>query len=410
MTVVLKSNLFNKFMKTVITKLGDKVKFKKKLLFLKNVYIDMISNLTELNFLNYYKDVNYYYSEIILNMNELKTDIDLLINEIDIHKMKYYKILKLRKRILTIMQYVTPKDINTILRLYHINWEKIYNIEERNQIDLYINYIRPVYLCDCNIHKEVQNENSQNTSIMELNNNVIRNIIIHNIVEVSDNTIYDNEEIKVNNVFNIEDCKYILEYSKIVLQKNEKAISLIENKYGCSLFLKIDDNYIVIQGIFKDDLFKMSLENNYAREVINNHIKHIKTDLINIPEYFYESYFDIINLRDKLTITSKQLSEEIKKKYNDFKNIQEKPLMLLINEFLLGSKYRKIDILTLFLISNDDDQRIGYILFDIFKSKDKKNIITEIYNTLHYTIRNKLDLAKKNLSSCVESKKQLTLL
>ena len=40
---------------------------------------------------------------------------------------------------------------------------------------------------------------------------------------------------------------------------------------------------------------------------------------------------------------------EIKKKHNDFKNIQGKPIMLLINEFILGSKYRKIDILTLFL-------------------------------------------------------------
>jgi len=81
--------------------------------------------------------------------------------------------------------------------------------------------------------------------------------------------------------------------------------------------------------------------------------------------------------------------------------------MLLINEFLLGSKYRKIDILTLFLISNEEDHKIGYILFDIFKSKDKKNIATEIYNALHYTIRKKLDIAKINIE--IEEKEIINL-
>jgi hypothetical protein len=400
MMIVLKSNLFIKFINKIINKFRDKIKFIKEITFLKNVYLDMINNLTELNFLNYYKDFNYYYSEIILNMNELKQNIDLLVNEKNINKMKYYKILILKKKILTIMKYVTPTNINIILNLYDLNWKKIYNTKEIKQIELYINYIRPIYLCDCSIHKESNNSNNSSVNnIIDESNNIIRNIIIHNIIESSENKnkIYENDKIKVNNIFIVEDCKYIMDKSNIILQNNKKATSLIENKYGCSLFLKINNNYIVIQGIFKDDLFNISLENEYVKKIIYDHTNDIKTELINIPEYFYKSYFDIINLRDKLTSTSKQLSEEIKKKYNDFKNIQGKPLMLLINEFLLGSKYRKIDILTLFLISNEEDQKVGYILFDIFKSKDNKNIATEIYNALHYIIRKKLDITKLNL-------------
>ena len=49
MTVVLKSNLFIKFINIVKKKLGDKIKFKQKIIFLKNVYLDMINNLIELN-------------------------------------------------------------------------------------------------------------------------------------------------------------------------------------------------------------------------------------------------------------------------------------------------------------------------------------------------------------------------
>lgn len=391
MTIILKLNLFINIIKN---KFNNATKFKKELQFLKDVFLDMINNLTELNFLNYYKDFNYYYLEIILNINELKNNIDLLINEKNINKMKYYKILSLKKKILKIMKYVTPRDINIILKLYDLNWENIYNIREKKQIELYINYIKPIYLCDCSIHKEDSNI-PINNNIIEYNNNIVKNIIIHNILDISDNN--NNDEIKVNNIFTIEDCEYIMNNLKILLQKNKKAISLIENKYGCSLFLKINDNYIVIQGIFKDDLFNISLENEYANKIIHDHINEIKKELTNIPEYFYKSYFDITNLRDKLTNTSKQLAEEIKKKYNDFKNIQGKSLILLINEFLLASKYRKIDILTLFLISNEEDQKLGYILFDIFKSKDKKNIAIEIYNALHYSIRKKLDIAKINI-------------
>ena len=181
MTFVLKFNLFIKFINTIKIKLRDKINFKKKILFLKNVYLDMINNLTDLNFLNYYKDFNYYYSEIIFNMNELKNYVDSLVNETNINKMKYYKILILRKKILTVMKYVTPKDISIILKLYDLNWNKKYNTEEIKQIELYINYIKPIYLCDCSIFTKSNNINSQvNNNIVEFNNN----IIISNVIKV----------------------------------------------------------------------------------------------------------------------------------------------------------------------------------------------------------------------------------
>ena len=43
---------------------------------------------------------------------------------------------------------------------------------------------------------------------------------------------------------------------------------------------------------------------------------------------------------------------------------------------------------------NDEDQKIAYILYDVFKSKDKKNIASEIYNLLHYSIRDLLKLSR----------------
>ena len=99
-------------------------------------------------------------------------------------------------------------------------------------------------------------------------------------------------------------------------------------------------------------------------------------------------------MRDLIVSTSYELVDDVKKKYNDFKILQGKPLISLINEFLLASKYRKIDILTLLLISNNDDKKLAFVLFDIFKSKDKKDNASDIYQSLHYTIRNLLDNTK----------------
>ena len=48
-------------------------------------------------------------------------------------------------------------------------------------------------------------------------------------------------------------------------------------------------------------------------------------------------------------------------------------------------------------MSNEDDNKLAFILFDVFKTKDKKNISTEIYQSLHHSIRVMLDITKNNI-------------
>ena len=106
------------------------------------------------------------------------------------------------------------------------------------------------------------------------------------------------------------------------------------------------------------------------------------------------NYLNTLNLRDIIVNKPDEMVEDIRKKYNDFKIIQSKPLLTLINEFLLASKYRKIDILSLLLMSNDNDKKLAFVLYDIFKTKDKKDISKEIYNSLHYSLREQLNVGK----------------
>ena len=96
------------------------------------------------------------------------------------------------------------------------------------------------------------------------------------------------------------------------------------------------------------------------------------------------------------------------KKIFDYKNLQGKPLLVLVNEFVLASKYRKIDILTLLLMSNTDNKKLAYVLFDILQTKDQSNMAEEIYLGLHHSIRDELDTAKIDFKESEKSFKKLT--
>jgi hypothetical protein len=63
----------------------------------------------------------------------------------------------------------------------------------------------------------------------------------------------------------------------------------------------------------------------------------------------------------------------------------------MINDFLLASKYRKLEILIIFLVGNENDCKLGYILYDVLRMKDKSDISTDIYNSLHSVLKVKLD-------------------
>ena len=104
----------------------------------------------------------------------------------------------------------------------------------------------------------------------------------------------------------------------------------------------------------------------YCLERIKVQIKIDSNVIIQDLDSFENSNTDFdVHLQNLDSFRTNELCEELKKKFHDFKGIQGKPLLSLINEFLLASKYRKVDILTLLLMSNEDDQKLAYVLYDV---------------------------------------------
>ena len=136
-------------------------------------------------------------------------------------------------------------------------------------------------------------------------------------------------------------------------------------------------------------------------------IQNIKTyfnyDIITVPKGYKTNFLNVLTLRDILVCTESELGLIIKKKYNEYKLMKGKSLKSLVNEFLLASKHRKLEILNMLLLGNDTDNKIAFILYDVLKMKDKKGISGEIYNSLHYLNKIKLENAHKNITTDEEN-------
>ncbi len=434
------SNILNRFLLNSVFKIKNIKKNKIELNILKYFFNKQIINLIELNNINYFKETNNYYINILKIFENLKYSF-----ESNYKTYKSYKLLKLQKELTFYLNFLSAKRITHNLYFIDSLYDNYFTKHELEIIHFINNYVRITSIWISGIHAEECDDKykvRENKIILIPSNNTFNNtnhffktIFIStmlkqqdhktntentqepfndientqepfndientqepfNDIENTQETIIDieNDENTVINLFTKMEILKELGNNNILIKKNKKATSLIENKMGTSIYIKLDETIMVFQGIFIDDLFNMSLNYNFIKKILANHNDYLLRDLTNIPTSFKYNYFEVLNLRDKIILEPKEIMSEIKKKYNDFKHIQNKPIMLLINEFILGSKYRKNDILTLFLISNDDDQKLAYILFDIFKMKDKKNIAIEIYNSLHHTIRKKLDIAK----------------
>ena len=409
--------------------------------FLKDYFIGMISNLSYFNNIKLYQDTDSLFMLLLKELKEIKDNLDKFPDFISFKNLEdennyYDKCNEIKNLMIKYSNHIASDNINYVLKLLLGEmWINNNSYEDLEKILFITRYIKPISVWDSEYHKEevpiisVNNDSSSlkksstltreiidsllgiipknpaNTPIMEDKNNMKINSVIINPTESSAptflKTINDliemnnkKSSIKRNNSFNYDDANTILGDENIKIVKNAKSTTLIEDKSGACIYIKCLDKIIVIQGLFRDDLLNNSFNIKFVKAKVNSIKGTLAYDILHIPKIFKENYVNTLSLRDIIVSTNMEIAEDIKKKHNDFKSLQIKPLLALINEFLLASKYRKIDILTLLLMSNEDDRKIAFILFDVFKAKDKKDVSTEVYQSLHHSIRELLDASK----------------
>jgi hypothetical protein len=203
-------------------------------------------------------------------------------------------------------------------------------------------------------------------------------------------------------------CNKHLDDKNLAVIKNLEANTVIEEKYGAKILIKFKDSIVSFVGFFRDDLINISYNQPFFKEKYDSLKSMMNYNVLLVPGYFKDKYMKQLSLRDFIILNNDDISSEIKRKYNEYKNLQGKPLLVLVNEFVLASKYKKIDILTLLLMSNNENKKLAYVLFDILQTKDQSNMAEEIYMGLHHSIRDELDVAKIEFKETEKQLKKLT--
>ena len=399
-------------------------KYNSQIKYCKTGLISMISNLNYFNKINVFTNTNLGFINFLNELLDIKKLIEKLPDKVKIKDIvSENNSYNLNKQITDIINlqirysnHICYENIDRVLVLFGgYNWKDQFNNEDLEQISFIKSYFQIMCVWDSEKHKDgVPSINTNNpkdknalnakdlldTLIYSSSNN--SSIIIGDnnmpgfLKSINDVLIQSNDKpIPRNNEFKKIECKAILNNNKIVFTKNSKSECLYEDKYGGCIYIKLDKSYIVFQGIFKDDILNISRTIPFINKKYKEHEINFNNNLLEIPTIFKNNYLKIMNLRDIIICKPNEVSDDINKKYNDFKSIIDKPLIPLINQFLLGSKFRKLDILTLLLMSGEDDQKLAYILYDVLKNGKHAKESTQIYESLHYSIREFLDNSKK---------------
>jgi ATP-dependent Lon protease len=394
------------------------------IIFYKEYVIDMCNNLINLHKCKLYEGINNGYSTIFNEISILKNKLDKIPDNININYLKKTNIETLSNNIsdirLDIIKYsnhIVPIDIRMILHiLIGYNWMTFFNIDDLNKINLMGRLFNSISVWDSLFHTDII-KYEENTIVKRKANNrdTINNLTDDNtktssiiigdinafpmfIKSLSDMVILkDKKKIKnerKNNYNYIDLINYFKENNNVVFIKNENVTSLIEEKNGFNVLIKINERIIVIQGFAKDDMLELYKTNNLIKNYYDKIKNHVLYNIITVPKFFRNNFIDIINIRDILINTLEEIDIIIKKKYNDYKSFKLKTIGNIINDFLLASKYRKIDIITILLCGDQNDCKLGYLLYDIIRIKDKKELMSEIYNSLPTKFKIRLDEAE----------------
>ncbi len=432
-------NAIKKFQIRVKTLINLKKDYNRRLNYCKKGIISMVSNLNYFTKINVFMNSNLNFFNFLQELKEIDTLLKKLPAEFYIKNIvkdedkEFY--LNIINDIINLQikysNHICYDNLYKVLDLFGTkNWRDNFSKDDLEKLDFIKSYFTVMCVWDSEKHKngvpmpeidEPKRKNALNAK--DLLDTLIGNgpsksssIIVGDssmpgFLKSINEVIASQKEKKPvirDNEFKKIECIGILNNNKVVFTKNTKSNSLYEDKFGACVYLKLSNSYLVIQGIFTDDILNISKNIKFVDKKYKEHKSSFGYNLLEIPKTFKNNYLKIMNLRDIVVCTPNEICDDVKKKYNDFKSMVDRPLLPLINQFLLASKFRKLDILTLLLMSGEDDQKLAYVLYDVLKNGKKSKEATEVYESLHHSIRELLDNSKKLIEEDEEKLEKLS--
>ena len=186
--------------------------------------------------------------------------------------------------------------------------------------------------------------------------------------------------------------------------------SLIEKIDGAVIEIPCEKTILQVSGYFKKDPLNVHKNLDILKRKIQSIIS--KSEHLEINNKFVESYIYQMTTKDVVVLNVDKIIRKLKKDYDYLFKLKGQLLSSLVKEFLMSNIQDQRKILTLFLISeNEDTIHLAYLLFDmITTSSDSikpQFMAEEIFKSLHWSVQKRFKVAFKNVEKY--RKKLLTL-
>jgi AAA+ superfamily predicted ATPase len=391
--------------------------------FIKDCLIDISNNLIQLHKYKIYENSTIGYTFIF---DEIKKIKDLIEQNKDLNEIK--------KSLIECLKYICIQDIRMALFiLYGYSWGNYLNIEDMSQISLIAPYFNCISVWNSSFHEHehdnahahehafINKDDASNNKKRIPNNkkNIIKLIDSSNkdnhlilgdfnafpmfIKSLSDFILIDKKTQERKYNFNYNEINKLFKTdSNILFIKNDYTNSLIEEKNGMNIIIRLKGldhtkvDLLVIQGIIKDDMLELYKTNNFISnkyKLINDYIEY---QINTVPKFYKMNCINILNLRDILINSNEEIGNKIKYRYNEYRYLKTLSVNTVLNDFIIASNYKKMDMILSCLCGDNNDAKLGYLMYDLLKMKD--NNFMEIYNLFPLCFKVKLDETEQIIS------------
>lgn len=315
-------------------------------------------------------------------------------------------------------------EIYNIMSNVHTNFEN--RIFRKEKYNILMEKIDEVLLA----YKDLNIENFQSDNLMKIHNlrkklvdllpecgcEKISNILslylgndIHTTLSVPYKKLVDfydnffistNAKLEIKDIVDLNEERAILPYAKKIDTKNQSFIEKIE---GADIYFPFDEKLVIVSGYFKKDPLNMCRIGG----TLGEKLKRVEEQLeyLAIDDNFKRGFLNQMSLRDFILNTEIEINGLIESAHKDLVKYRSKPLSLLVKEFITGNNYKQRYILTLFLLSDSEDQFLAHIIYDMVCNTSEllkpQPMAEEVYKSLHYSIQKLFRVAFKNVEDKV---------
>ena len=193
-------------------------------------------------------------------------------------------------------------------------------------------------------------------------------------------------------------------------KSNKSNASFIEKIQGADIYFPYNKKYMIVSGYFKKDPLNITRIGGTFSEKIKKIKENAK--YLSIEDNFNERYLNQMSVRDFVVYDHNDIIDLIINANKDLIKYRTKPLSTLVKEFITSNLEKQRYILTIFLLSDSEDQFLAHIIYDMICNTSEllkpQPMAEEIYKSLHYSIQKLFRIAFKNVESKITQLQSLT--